>query len=79
MSMQHGELVVVRTFSTEAEANIAVSALHAAEIDAIIQADTAGGMRPHIAWASGGFKLLVREEDADEARKILKPEQNHLR
>ena len=43
----------------------------AAEIDAMIQADTAGGMRPHIAWASGGFKVLVREEDALEAREIL--------
>ena len=71
--MHRDDLVVVRTFSTEAEADIAASALEAAEIDAMIQADTAGGMRPHIAWASGGFKLLVREEDADEARRILKP------
>jgi hypothetical protein len=37
----------------------------------MIQADTAGGMRPHIAWASGGFKVLVREEDALEAKEIL--------
>lgn len=50
---------------------MAISALEAAEIDAIIQADTAGGMRPHIAWASGGFKVLVREEDALEAKEIL--------
>lgn len=50
---------------------MALSALEAAEIDAIIQADTAGGMRPHIAWASGGFKVLVREEDALEAKEIL--------
>ena len=71
--MQDDELVVVRTFATEAEADIAASALESAEIDAMIQADTAGGMRPHIAWASGGFKLLVREEDADEARKVLTP------
>ncbi|PYX97758.1 MAG: hypothetical protein DMG64_11140 [Acidobacteria bacterium] len=71
--MQDDDLVVVRTFATEAEADIAASALESAEIDAMIQADTAGGMRPHIAWASGGFKLLVREEDADEARKVLTP------
>ena len=71
--MQYDDIVVVRTFAAEAEANIAASALESAEIDAMIQADTAGGMRPHIAWASGGFKLLVREEDADEARKVLTP------
>ena len=69
--MGKNDLVVVHTFPTESEANIAMSALQAAEIDAIIQADTAGGMRPHIAWASGGFKLLVRQEDADDAREIL--------
>ena len=73
LSMQNDDLIVVRTFATEAEADVAASALEAAEIDAMIQADTAGGMRPHIAWATGGFKVLVREEDADEAREILKP------
>jgi putative signal transducing protein len=71
--MRNDDLIVVHRFATESEANIAISALEAAEIDAMIQADTAGGMRPHIAWSSGGFKVLVREEDADVAREILKP------
>ena len=35
------------------------------------EADTAGGMRPHLAWAGSGFKLLVREEDAGAARDLL--------
>jgi len=69
--MRDDDLVVVQTFSNQFEADMAISALEAAEIDAIIQADTAGGMRPHIAWASGGFKVLVREEDALEAKEIL--------
>lgn len=69
--MRDDDLVVVHTFSNQFEADMAISALEAAEIDAIIQADTAGGMRPHIAWASGGFKVLVREEDALEAKEIL--------
>ena len=43
----------------------------AAGIEAMIQADTAGGMRPHLAWAGSGFKLLVREEDAGAARDLL--------
>ena len=69
--MRDDDLVVIHTFSNQFEADMAISALEAAEIDAIIQADTAGGMRPHIAWASGGFKVLVREEDALEAKEIL--------
>jgi len=71
MNMRDDDLVVVHTFSNQFEADMALSALQAAEIDGMIQADTAGGMRPHIAWASGGFKVLVREEDALEAREIL--------
>jgi len=46
-------------------------ALESAGIDSMIEADSAGGMRPHLAWASGGFKLLVREEDLDSARQVL--------
>ena len=48
-------------------------ALGSAGIDAMIQADAAGGMRPHLAWASGGFKVLVREEDAAASRDVLEP------
>src|SRR5206468_10093858 len=42
-------------------------------IDAMVQADTAGGMRPHIAWSGLGFRVLVREEDVAEARGVLEP------
>lgn len=45
--------------------------LESVGIDAIIQADTAGGMRPHLAWSGLGFKVLVREEDAATAREVL--------
>jgi hypothetical protein len=64
-------LVIVHSFSTGMEAEMAKSVLQAAGISAIIQADTAGGMRPHLAWAGGGFKILVREEDASAARDVL--------
>ena len=70
-AMQDANLVVVDTFASHPEAEMAKSALKAAEIDSMIQADSVGGMRPHVAWASGGFKLLVREEDAAEAHEIL--------
>lgn len=65
------DLVVVRTFASQSEAEIAKTALESASIVAMIKADTVGGMRPHIGWSTGGFQLLVHEEDVVEARKIL--------
>lgn len=47
--------------------------LESAGIDAVIQADRAGGMRDHLAWSGFGFKLLVREEDSNAAREVLNP------
>jgi Putative prokaryotic signal transducing protein len=70
-------LLVVQTFGSQQEADMAKGALESAGIDAIIQADSVGGMRPHIAWASGGIKLLVREEDEATAREILAPHKEH--
>jgi len=69
--MLEANLVIVHAFGTEPEAEMAKNALEAAGIDSMIQADTAGGMRPHLAWSSGGFKVLVREEDATAAREVL--------
>jgi hypothetical protein len=69
--MADEDLVIVHTYASQPEAELARSALAAADIESMIQADSIGGMRPHVAWASGGFKVLVREEDEDEARDIL--------
>lgn len=69
--MDEANLIIAGSFGSEPEAEIAKSALEAAGIDAMIQADTAGGMRPHIAWSGSGFKILVREEDATAAREVL--------
>jgi hypothetical protein len=71
--MRHPELVVVQTFGTQSEADLARSVLDAANIDTMIQADTAGGMREHLAWSGAGFRVLVREEDVAAARDLLKP------
>jgi hypothetical protein len=69
--MSDSNLVVVQTFGSGPEAALAKSALEDAGIDAMIQADTAGGMRPHLAWSGGGFKLLVREDDVLTAQDVL--------
>jgi hypothetical protein len=69
--VQDIKLVVVRSCGSRAEAELAKGALEEAGIEAIIQADTAGGMREHLAWSGAGFKILVREDEAIAARDAL--------
>ena len=71
--MQDVKLIVVETYGSRPEADLAKGALEAAGIRAMIQADTAGGMREHLAWSGAGFRILVREEDATAAREVLTP------
>ena len=71
--MQHAKLVVVRSYGSRPEADLAKGALEDADIQAMIKADTAGGMREHLAWSGAGFQILVREEEATEARDVLTP------
>lgn len=69
--MDHSQLVIAKRLGSRPEAEVAKSVLEAAGIDATIQADTAGGMREHLAWSGLGLKILVREEDAEDARAVL--------
>jgi hypothetical protein len=69
--MTDSDLVVVHTFGSRQEADLAKSALEAAGIDAMVQADSGGGMRPALAWAGVGYQVLVRTEDAEAARDVL--------
>jgi hypothetical protein len=71
--MREAKLVIVQGFGDESEAQLAKSALEAAGIDSAIQADSVGHTRPHVAFATGGYKLLVREEDAAAAHDVLDP------
>jgi len=71
--MQDAKLVVVQSYGSRPEADLAKGALENAGIRAMVQADTAEGMREHLAWSGAGFKILVREEDATVAREVLAP------
>ena len=71
--MQHPKLVVVQSYGSRAEAYLAKGALENSGIQAIIKADTVGGMREHLAWSGAGFQVVVREEDATVARDVLTP------
>lgn len=65
------KLVVVQSFGSQFEAELAKGVLEEAGIQAIIQGDTAGRMREHLAWSGAGFKVLVREDDTATARDVL--------
>jgi Putative prokaryotic signal transducing protein len=67
--MSDAELVVIGTFLNKIDAEIAQSALQAADIESLVSADDAGGLRPTL-WMSG-VRLLVRSEDAERAQEIL--------
>jgi hypothetical protein len=69
--MEHPNLVVVHTYATRPEAELAKVALENAGIPAMTQGDTAGGMRDHLAWSGEGFKVWVREDDAVDAHELL--------
>jgi hypothetical protein len=71
--MEHPKLVEVKTCGSRLESDVAMSVLEDAGIQAMAQADTAGGMREHLAWTGDGFKIFVREEDAAAAREVLAP------
>jgi hypothetical protein len=76
--MTDAKLVVAWEYGSRMEADVAASLLEAAGIESFLQADTAGGMREHLAWSGAGFKILVRDEDASAAREVLRPPANGL-
>lgn len=63
------DLVVVGTYLTGLDADLARSVLEAAGVDCMVQADDCGGLRPHL-WM-GGIALLVRREDREKAEEVL--------
>jgi putative signal transducing protein len=71
LGREHPKLVVIQDYGSRIAPDLAKGALENAGIQVMIQADTAGGMREHLALTGAGFKILVREEDAAEARDVL--------
>jgi Putative prokaryotic signal transducing protein len=65
--MEPSDLIVVSTFPSPAEAQIAKGVLDDAGIECLIRADNAGGMLP----ASGGVDVMVRADDVQKANEAL--------
>jgi hypothetical protein len=64
------DVVVLREYGTEVEAQLAALVLEANGIPAQVHADTAGGALPVIAVIFP-VRLLVRAQDAELARQLL--------
>jgi hypothetical protein len=62
-------MIVVGTYPTRSNAEIARAALAAAGISSVVEADDAGGAYPFV--LSGGARLLVDEHDAEDAAAVL--------
>ena len=65
--MKPADLVVVSTFGSTMEAQVAKGRLDGAGIESMVRTDNAGGMYPAI----GRVELLVRSEDAEKANDAL--------
>jgi hypothetical protein len=68
--MDHPELVVLRTFPTVIDADLAKSALDSVGIDSMVRSDNKGGQTPGLAF-SQGVELLVRADDVAAANDML--------
>jgi hypothetical protein len=64
------DLIAIRTFLSESEADIAKAALEAFGVECMLSHDDCGGQRPHLNLA-GGIRLLVRSNDAEQAEEVL--------
>jgi Putative prokaryotic signal transducing protein len=66
---QPGEMIEVGAYPTRSDAELAQSALTAAGIQSVLEADDAGGAYPFD--LTGGARLLVDEADAESAAAVL--------
>ena len=65
------DIVCIKTYNSRLEAELAKGLLDSHDIQAMISADDAGGLRPDMLWGTGGVRLLVKREDAQNALDVL--------
>ena len=70
-------MVQVGAYTTRSDAELAQSALAAADIESVVTADDAGGAYPFD--LTGGARLLVDDVDADDAATVLSGQPNAQR
>jgi hypothetical protein len=65
------ELVTIRSFDSEVEAELAKTKLESEGIESFLSRDDCGGLRPAMTFTNG-VKLIVRADRATRAEEILK-------
>jgi hypothetical protein len=61
----------IKNYSNRLEAELARNLLITNNIDALVEADDAGGVRPFMLMGTGGAWLLVKEEHKNDALDLL--------
>jgi len=73
-------LIKVRTFDNYFLANITLTKLQSGGLECYLKDENTVIMDPILSGAIGGIKLVVKEEDAEEAKKLLQQfDQDYLR
>ncbi|MFB0516384.1 MAG: putative signal transducing protein [Candidatus Neomarinimicrobiota bacterium] len=65
------EYICIKTYPDRQRAQIDKAFLESHGIAAVIHADDLGGMAPGLAFGSKGVRLLVAEDQAEEALALL--------
>ncbi len=65
------DVTEIAKFSSEFEAQLAVAHLAAEGIEATVITDDGGGAIPTLSMLTGGVRILVRAENAEEAVRAL--------
>jgi hypothetical protein len=66
------DIVELRRFSSEFEAQLALAHLASEGIKASMVTDDGGGALPNLSMLSGGVRLIMRAEDIEAAEEALK-------
>jgi len=69
--MNLDDAIVLETFASRIEAEMAAGLLESEGVDAMVMADDAGGAYPMLQFIRG-VRLMVYREDEARAREILK-------
>ena len=67
----------IASFNTRLEADLVVAKLGEAGIEAFIVADNLGGTFPMMQMVTGGYKVMVLEAFAEEARDIAHADEDY--
>lgn len=63
--------ICIKTYLYRHEADLALALLDSCGIEATLTADDAGGMQPHLLFGTGGVRLWVSDDRAEEAGQLL--------